>query len=421
MARPKIALWTSLPATTVAYKVLRQLDFASQVELSSLASGLELGSGSAEMLRGCGGVICRPTDPVRLLPEHLALVSRPFWIATLSTGDDAFRECKKIAGVQILRSKSGNAGGTAEMALLHAVALTRRVPLAQANLRHGEFRRRGVDGATRLMGKTWMTFGSGAQVRCLLPRLLPLGVSRFVVWNDRMTRAKFDQVLEDIPRDHVGTIIEQDGDLVAELRWTCGSGREEKATIMGTLSDSRLGLADIVSLHVDAVPRDEVSGRGATEGLINTRFLDRLKPSTVLINVSRGELLAGIDAEREIIERLRDQRLGGYGTDVLFRDIEASGDVFQSPLWLHFYRESLGWSRSHLDKLARDEDRRRFGLEPSDLSGALASFKVHTGLNLSLTPHIGGVTDTDFNGVAIEVVKELLVKLGVSLERVSLG
>jgi glycerate dehydrogenase len=66
-----------------------------------------------------------------------------------------------------------------------------------------------------------------------------------------------------------------------------------------------LPLADVVSLHCPLTP--------ATEGLVNARFLDALKPSAILINTGRGALVN----EAELTAALAAGRLGGVGLDVL--------------------------------------------------------------------------------------------------------
>jgi glyoxylate reductase/D-3-phosphoglycerate dehydrogenase len=66
-----------------------------------------------------------------------------------------------------------------------------------------------------------------------------------------------------------------------------------------------LGRADVVTVHVPL--------SAATRHLIDSRALARMKPTAVLINTSRGELVD----EGALAEALRNGRLGGAGLDVL--------------------------------------------------------------------------------------------------------
>ncbi len=66
-----------------------------------------------------------------------------------------------------------------------------------------------------------------------------------------------------------------------------------------------LGRADVVTVHVPL--------SGATRQLIDGRALARMKPTAVLVNTSRGELVD----EVALADALRSGRIGGAGLDVL--------------------------------------------------------------------------------------------------------
>jgi phosphoglycerate dehydrogenase-like enzyme len=68
--------------------------------------------------------------------------------------------------------------------------------------------------------------------------------------------------------------------------------------------DELLATADVVSLHVPLLP--------ATKGLIGTAGLARMKPSTILIQASRG----GIVEEAALAAALQSGRIGGAAIDV---------------------------------------------------------------------------------------------------------
>ena len=95
--------------------------------------------------------------------------------------------------------------------------------------------------------------------------------------------------------------------------------------------------SDIISLHVHAT--DE------TRHMVDKKFLDSMKKDSYIINTSRGEIVN----EEDIIQSLRDGHLKGYATDVIEDEY---GDRNNSPI----------------------------------LNG------VREGLNIIVTPHVGGMT-----------------------------
>tara|TARA_Y100000034_G_scaffold125766_1_gene175990 strand:- start:918 stop:1838 length:921 start_codon:yes stop_codon:yes gene_type:complete len=95
--------------------------------------------------------------------------------------------------------------------------------------------------------------------------------------------------------------------------------------------------SDIISLHVHA--NDE------TKHMINKKTLGKLKKNSYIVNTSRGEIVN----EEDIIESLKNGNLKGYATDVLEDEY---GNRYKSPI----------------------------------LKG------VKDGLNIIVTPHIGGMT-----------------------------
>ena len=95
--------------------------------------------------------------------------------------------------------------------------------------------------------------------------------------------------------------------------------------------------SDIISLHVHA--NDE------TKHMINKKVLGKLKNNSYIVNTSRGEIVN----EKDIVEALRSGKLKGYATDVIEDEY---GDRQNSPI----------------------------------LKG------VKEGLNIIVTPHVGGMT-----------------------------
>ena len=95
--------------------------------------------------------------------------------------------------------------------------------------------------------------------------------------------------------------------------------------------------SDIISLHVHA--NDE------TRHMINKKNLGKMKKGSYIVNTSRGEIVN----EKDIVQSLRDDHLKGYATDVIEDEY---GKRWKSPI----------------------------------LKG------VKEGLNIIVTPHVGGMT-----------------------------
>lgn len=99
-----------------------------------------------------------------------------------------------------------------------------------------------------------------------------------------------------------------------------------------------LELSDVISIHVHV--------NEETKNMINKDFINKMKNNSYLINTSRGEIVN----EDDIINNLKNKKLGGYATDVL-------------------YHEFSNINNSKLIKLSNENK-----------------------YNLIITPHIGGMT-----------------------------
>ena len=69
--------------------------------------------------------------------------------------------------------------------------------------------------------------------------------------------------------------------------------------------DEAVAQADVISFHCPATPE--------TRGLLNAELLARLKPSTLIVNASRGALVN----EEDLARALWENKIAGYATDVL--------------------------------------------------------------------------------------------------------
>lgn len=81
-----------------------------------------------------------------------------------------------------------------------------------------------------------------------------------------------------------------------------------------------LALSDIVTLHVP--------GGAATQNMVNETFLRKMKKGSMLINLSRGEVM-DVNA---VAKAIKQKQLGGLAADVFPSEPEGAGDAFVSPL-----------------------------------------------------------------------------------------
>ena len=96
-------------------------------------------------------------------------------------------------------------------------------------------------------------------------------------------------------------------------------------------------ISDVISLHVHV--------NQSTKYLISDKYLKLAKKKPIIVNTSRGEIVV----EKDIINHLNMNKISGYGTDVVEDEF---GDIKKSPI----------------------------------IDGA------RKGLNILITPHLGGMT-----------------------------
>lgn len=175
-------------------------------------------------------------------------------------------------GVPVAITAGANAAPVAEFTLLLVLAVLRRLPGREAQLRAGEWQRAREEAraqARQLRGKVVALIGMGA-------------IGREVA---RLLRA-FDA---DVRYFDVRRLAAED---------------EAALGVRFRDLEALLSEADIVSLHVPLLP--------STRRLLSRERIARLRPQAVVINTARGELVD----EEALAEALEDGRLAGAGIDV---------------------------------------------------------------------------------------------------------
>ena len=101
-----------------------------------------------------------------------------------------------------------------------------------------------------------------------------------------------------------------------EVAYTSTSGAIRKEDYPHKSLEELLGWADIVSIHCPLTP--------TTKGLIGEMELQKMKPTSIIINVARG----GIIDEEALAKALNDKVIAGAGLDVFSREPLQSSPLY---------------------------------------------------------------------------------------------
>ncbi|MBI4637369.1 MAG: glycerate dehydrogenase [Candidatus Rokubacteria bacterium] len=202
----------------------------------------------------------RFTEPVFAACRNLQMVS--VW----GTGvDNIDLEAAGRRGVTVSNTPGVNAFAVAEHTVALMLAVARRIPRLDREMREGKWPRELL---TQLLGKTLGVFGIGR----IGARVIALGKA-------------------------LG---------MEPLAWS-GRGDTTRIPALGARAaakDAILGQADVVTLHLRLEP--------ATRGFLARKDLAMMKRTAILVNTGRGALV-----ERDaLLEALREGRIAGAGLDV---------------------------------------------------------------------------------------------------------
>lgn len=169
------------------------------------------------------------------------------------------------------------------------LALARNIPQDVAGLAGPDKAAWQTDVATGLGGKTLGVVGLG-RLGATTARIMHLAFGmRVIAWSPNLTQEAADAKAKEmglLPED-------EDGD---------------DKTFKVVSKEELFSTADVVSIHVVLSDR--------SRGLVSATDLARMKPSSLLINTSRGPLIV----EQDLLETLREGRIRGAALDVF--DIE---------------------------------------------------------------------------------------------------
>jgi phosphoglycerate dehydrogenase-like enzyme len=303
-------------------------------------------------------------------------VRQPFYVATISKGRDHI-QLPEAKDIRIIAAHGdANAIAVAELAVLLATLLFRRVDLGSLGVLERRFTNVGFLDSRRLEGLTWACIGAGAQVRKMIPRLAAWGLRQVLVYHPSMSPAELNRCVADVP----GPLIHQSDGSPGKPAVRVLSPTGATVEVVGTPDvHAAIASSDVVSIHVPLVEANNPKGRPATRGLFDAATIARMKDGAILINVARGAIVN----EAAALAALETGKLYGLATDVLNETAEATGDPVHSPLW----QAAIAQHDESLQGTQR--------------------------LNLIVTPHMGGTTRDAIESVASEVVRRLLGALGL--------
>ncbi len=195
------------------------------------------------------------------------------------------------AGIYVCNVPGTNSIAVAELTLGLLLAVDRHIPAATGDLKNGIWNKKGYSKADGLMGKTFGVIGVGEIGLAVAERARSFGMT---VVAERKADRRHD--VEARIRSIGIRLVENLDELVAE--------------------------SDIISIHVP--------GGESTENLIDERLLSLMKPSAILINTSRGEVVD----EEALIAAMDDKGIRA-GLDVFRHEPDSGTGEFNSVLASH--------------------------------------------------------------------------------------
>jgi D-3-phosphoglycerate dehydrogenase len=195
------------------------------------------------------------------------------------------------AGIYVCNVPGTNSIAVAELTLGLLLAVDRHIPAATGDLKSGIWNKKGYSKADGLMGKTFGVVGVGEIGLAVAERARSFGM---MVVAERKADRRHD--VEARIRSIGIRLVENLDELVAE--------------------------SDIISIHVP--------GGESTENLVDERLLGLMKPSAILINTSRGEVV-----DEEALIAAMDGKGIRAGLDVFRHEPDGGTGEFNSVLASH--------------------------------------------------------------------------------------
>src|SRR5213596_1249278 len=255
--------WRVVVADRVAKSGLDLLSQTPEIEVIDVAGK----AGELDrVIAGADALIVR--SETRVTASLMARAPHLRVVARAGTGVDTIDvHAATRRGIAVMNAPGANTVSAAEHAMGLLLALVRHIPWAAEAMRRGEWDRKRFEG-TELRGKTIGIVGLGR-----------VG-------------------------GHVAGIARAFGMHVVGHDPYLSPERAAELQLKLLPLDQLLGQADVVTLHVAHTEQ--------THHLINAARLKLMKPTAVLVNTARGELVDAV----ALAEAVREKRIGGAAIDV---------------------------------------------------------------------------------------------------------
>jgi D-3-phosphoglycerate dehydrogenase len=242
--------------------MLREAGFDVDIETS--ITGQEL----VERVNDYDAIVVRSrTKVTRVVFEASERLSA---VARAGVGlDNVDLEAAGERGVEVLNSPEAPSNAVAELVLGLMISLARRIPLADASMKRGEWIKRRLTGF-ELKGKTLGIIGFGRIGYALAKKARDLGMRIFA----------YDIIIENLMQ-----VVDEAG--------------AEPVSMEALLKES-----DFVSIHVPLLPQNR--------HMIGAREIEAMKDGAYLINTARG----GVVDKEALREALEGGKLAGAALDV---------------------------------------------------------------------------------------------------------
>ena len=173
------------------------------------------------------------------------------------------------AGIRVLNAPNYCIDEVSDMIVALMLSLTRGVPFYWKNIREGKWSREGCNTAMRLRGKVFGFMGYGKIARCTAEKIRGFGMR----------------------------IVAYDPYLCPDVAAEAG------AELM--LLDDMLACADVISMNLPLTEE--------TTGILNYSLFKKMKPTAVIINTARGQMMN----EADFCKAIQTGQIAGAALDVL--------------------------------------------------------------------------------------------------------
>ena len=240
-----------------------------RVILNEIDAELRLCSCATEddIIRECGDADAVLLDLAPMTARAVAGLKKCRVISRYGVGfENVDLAAATAAGIQVTNVPDYCMEDVSDHALALMLSCLRHIPMRDRKVREGAWNLQGT--SFRLKDKTMGVIGAGRIARALIRKVSGFGLKEVVAYDPYISA-------EDLAKIGVRKV---------EL-------------------DELLAVSDIISLHLHA--------NAETNGMINKETLGKMKPTAILINVSRGPLVNDAD----LLEALREGRILAAGLD----------------------------------------------------------------------------------------------------------